>query len=151
MTKRITIALFPLLLFAQSAWCDWDHSSSSSGPPDPGFDAFMVTTLIIIAASLAILLFAGPILVTRTRRIRDLFWIVPLVNIVLYIVSISLQNYPGGFAARYQPPGLENTVLEIILLLLSSLIVAGVIAVIRWVIRTKKMLTDKWHGDSAQP
>jgi hypothetical protein len=142
--KKIALAFLALVVSAQTGLCDWHHHGhSSGGAPDPNFDAFVWTSILILAASTAILLFAGPLIVIRTRRIRDLFWAVPLVNTGLYILSISLRSYPGGFLARFQPPGLPNTILEIVLLLVASLLVALILAIIQWGIRTVKRFTKK--------
>jgi hypothetical protein len=152
MMKTLTIALLFLAVSAQTGLCDWHHhyGYGSGGAPDPNFDAFMWTSILILAASAAILLLVGPVIVIRTRRIRDLFWVVPLVNTVLYILSISLRSYPGGFVARFQPPGLANTILEILLLLVSSLFVALILAIIQWITRTVKRFTKKQEPNTEQ-
>lgn len=142
--KKLAIAFLVLVVSVQTGLCDWHHHGhGSSGAPDPNLDAFVWTSVLILAASTSILLFAGPIILIRTRRIRDLFWTVPLVNTGLYILSISLRSYPGGFLGRFQSPGLPNTILEIVLLLVSSLLVALILAIIQWSIRTVKRFTKK--------
>jgi hypothetical protein len=107
MNKRIAVALFVMVACAQTGLCDWHHhhGHSSVEAPDPAFDAFMWTSILIVAASATILLLAGPVLVIRNRRIRDLFWMVPCTNALLYLLSITLRPYPGGFVARFQPIG----------------------------------------------
>src|SRR5512146_3267860 len=107
MTKRLIFILFSLALSVETALCDWHHHGhGSTGMPDPTFDAFMLTCILVLVASVAILILGWPLLVPRVRRIRDLFWVVPLVNTVFYLLSISLRPYPGGFTARFRPPGL---------------------------------------------
>jgi hypothetical protein len=146
--KKLTIAFLMLVFSAQTGLCDWHHHGhSSGGAPDPALDAFVVTSVLILAASAVILLFAGPVLLIRTRRNSNLFWTVSLVNAGLYILSIILRPYPGGFFARFHSPGLLNTILEIVLLLASSLIVALILAAIQWFIRTVKRFTR--NPDSA--
>jgi hypothetical protein len=142
--KKLTIAFLLLVVSAQTALCDWHHHGhSSGGAPDPALDAFVMTVVHILAASVAILLLAGPVIVIRVRRNSNLFWTVSLVNAGLYILSISLRPYPGGFFARFHSPGLLNTILEIVLLLVSSLLVALILAIIKWFIRTVKRFTKK--------
>lgn len=139
MSKYLQYAFFSLVLSADTALGDWHHhSSGSGGAPDPHFEAFMATSLIVLGVSLAILFIGGPILVTRTRRIRDLFWVIPLFNIAFYLLSIGLRPYPGGFAARFQSPGMEHTLLEIAFLLIASLAVALVLAAVQWLKRTRR-------------
>jgi uncharacterized membrane protein len=142
--KKLAITFLLLVFSAQTGLCDWHHHGhSSGGAPDPNFEAFVVTSVLILAASAVILLFAGPVLLIRTRRNSNLFWTVSLVNAGLYILSIILRPYPGGFFARFHSPGLLNTILEIVLLLVSSLLVALILAIIQWVIRTVKRFTKK--------
>lgn len=149
MFKRLTFPLLGLVLSANTALCDWHHHGhGSSGASDPSVDAFMWTCVLVLAATMVILFVAGPILVIRLRRIRDLFWVVPLVNTVLYLLSMCLRPYPGGLAARFQPPGLVNTILEIALLLISSLTVALILAMIQWIIRTVRRLSRERNTDT---
>jgi len=120
-------------------WCDWGHhGSGGGGAPDPVFDAFFWTSALILAASIAILILAGPFLIPRTRRIRDLFWKVPLINLPFYLVSILFRPYPGGFAARFQSPGLGYMIAEIIILLIASSIVALIFAIVLRIMRIIK-------------
>ena len=148
--KKLTAAFLAMAASAQTGLCDWHHSyeHGTSGSSDPAIEAFMWTSILIVASSVAILLFAGPVLIIRTRRIRDVFWVVPLANTALYILSISLRPYPGGFAAKFQPPGLTNTVLEIVLVVLSRLLVALVLAIVHWLVRMVRRLTKKPETDA---
>jgi hypothetical protein len=142
--KKLAITFLLLVFTAQTGLCDLHHyGHARSGDPDPALDAFLMTSVLILAASAAILLIAGPVLLIRMQRIRDLFWTVPLVNTIFYILSISLMTYPGGFLAKFQSLGLPNTILEIVLLLVSSLIVALILAIIKWFIQTMKQFTKK--------
>jgi hypothetical protein len=142
--KKLALAFLVMGGSAQTGLCDWHHHShSSGGTPDAAFDAFVWTSFLILAASAAILLFAGPFMVIRLRRGRDFFWAVPFGNTGLYILSITLRPYPGGFWARFQLPGLTNTLLEIVLLLISSLLVALLLVILQWIFRTVKRLTKK--------
>jgi len=151
--KKLTATVFTLLASAQTGLCDWHnhHSHSDGGTPNPAFDSFMWTSILIVAASIAILFFVGPVLLIRNRRIRDLFWMVPLANMGLYILSISVRQYPGGFTARFHPPGVTNTVLEFALLLLSSFLVALVLAIIQWIVRNVRRFTKKAEGVDGRP
>lgn len=162
--NKFTAAMFALLVSTQTGFCDWHHHGHDSsrapdpafeallrtpfGAPDPAFDAFMSTCILILGASVAILLFAGPVFVIFLRRIRDLFWVVPLANTALYVLSISLQAYPGGFAARFQPPGLRNTILEVTFLLFTSLLVAVVLAIVQWMVRMVRSFMKKQKTDT---
>lgn len=139
MNRYLQYAFLSMILSADQALADWHHhSSGSSGVPDPHFDAFMTTSLIVLGVSLAILFIGGPILIPRTRRIRDLFWVIPLINIAFYLLSIALRPYPGGFTARFQSPGLEHTLFEIAFLLIASLAVALILAAFQWLKRTAR-------------
>lgn len=138
--KPLVLFLLCLALTTQTAWCDWDHFSHHGGgspdvPVDPVFDAFMMTAVLVIAASVGLLLFGGPVLIIFTRRIRDTLWIIPAANLLLYLVSIFVRPYPGGLIERFRPPGLYYTLTEIALLLILSFIVAVIIAVIQWIVR----------------
>lgn len=139
MIKKMRFVLLTLSLVAQTALCDWHHHShGSGGAPDPGFESSLWTCVIILVASFAILILAGPILVLRARRIRDILWSVPLLNTVFYLLSIGLRPYPGGFRARCQPAGFANTVLEVGLLLASSLIIVLILLLVRWILRARR-------------
>ncbi|NLE59966.1 MAG: hypothetical protein GX616_16560 [Planctomycetes bacterium] len=138
MIKRLTASFLLAMTSAQPAWADWDdhwHHHSGGGPGDPNVDAFVSGVLLIVSASAAILFFLGPVLIIRARRIRDTLWIVPLVNLLLYLLSITLRRYPGGFAARFRPPGLWYTIGEGILLLLLTGLLILVLAIIQWTVR----------------
>ncbi len=152
MMKKLTVAVLALAASAQTGLCDWHHyhEHGSSGTPDPVTDAFVWTAVLIMASSVAILFLAGPVLVIRTRRIRDFFWVVPLANAALYLLSISLRPYPGGFAARFQPPGRTNTIVEVVLVVLSSLVAALVLALVQWLVRTVRRFTTK-PGPDTEP
>jgi hypothetical protein len=132
------LLLLLLVLWTPPAWCDLHHhlgSGHPDAPPDPLVDAFVWGSLLIVAASLALLVIGGPLLFLWTRRIRDLFWAVPLANLLLYLLSIALRSHPGGRGARFHPPGLWYTIAEVVLLVLSSLVVASILAAIRWLFR----------------
>lgn len=140
MKHRGLLWVLGLLAVSQTALCDWHHhyGHSSGGTPDPSFDAFVVTAVLILASSLAILLLGGPLVVMRSRTIREVFWRVPLANFLFYVLSITLRTYPGGFSARFQAPGLTYTFFEIIILVISSVLVALILAFIYWSVRTVK-------------
>jgi hypothetical protein len=146
MTKRLAILLLVLMVASQTAWGDWHfhHGRHGSSPPgDPDVEAFLDTVSLIIAASIAILFLGGPVLIIWTRRARDAFWLVPSVNLLLYVLSIRLRSYPGGFTARFRPPGLWYTIGEIFVLLLISLAVAAILAGIRWLVRRIQAIRGK--------
>lgn len=141
MKKNVRYTFLSTVLSADIALADWHHhSSGSSGAPDPHLESFFATSLIVLGVSLAILFIGGPILVTRTRRIRDLFWVIPLFNMVFYLLSIGLRPYPGGFAARFQSPGMEHTLSEIAVVVTASLAVALILAAFQWLKRTARRL-----------
>jgi hypothetical protein len=129
----------------QTAWCDWGHhhSRSSDIPADPHLDAFIATVFMAIIANAALLLFAGPISIIFSRRIRGMFWSIPAINLLMYLISIYLRSYPGGFAARFEPPGLAYTIGEIVILLVLSLIVILILAAIRWFVNKVKGIFRK--------
>ncbi|OQX22892.1 MAG: hypothetical protein BWK80_28800 [Desulfobacteraceae bacterium IS3] len=145
MIRRFTIFFLLLAGSIQTAWCDWGHhrSRSSDIPADPHLDAFIATVFIAIIANAVLLLFAGPIMVIFSRRIRDMLWSIPAMNLLLYLISIYLRSYPGGFAARFEPPGLAYTIGEIVLLLVLSLIVILILAAIRWFVNKVKGIFRK--------
>ncbi len=146
MIKRLTTLLLLLLASAQPARADWDdhwHHHGGGGPPDPNVDAFVSGVLLIFAASAGILLFLGPVLIIRVRRIRNTFWLVPLANLLFYLLSITLRGYPGGFAARFRPPGLWYTIAEGMLLLLLTGLIILVLAAIQWVVRKIRAATSQ--------
>ncbi len=124
------------------------HGSHTASSGDPQFDAFMVTLLIIVLCAVGVLFFCCPFLVVRVRRIRDLFWVIPSLNLALYLLSITLRTYPGGFRGHFQPPGLWFTILEILLLLLLSLMVASLSAGIMWL---KRKLRGRKAESAAAP
>ncbi len=147
--RRIAATLLVCLaLTPATAWCDWHdhlhhHGSRGSSSSDPCLDAFVTTVFLTIVASGAILVLGGPVLVMWTRRTRDILWIVPLANLLMYLLSIYLRAYPGGFAARFRSPGLWYTVSEIILLGVLSLLVAVILAAIQWLYRKIRSIIKK--------
>jgi len=72
-----------------------------------------------------------------------MLWSIPAMNLLLYLISIYLRSYPGGFAARFEPPGLAYTIGEIVLLLVLSLIVMLILAAIRWFVNKVKGIFRK--------
>lgn len=122
------------------------HHGGNASAPDPQVDAFVTTVLIIALSSVAVLLFCCPFLAIRIRRIRDLFWVVPSANLVLYILSIALREYPGGLFARFRPPAVWYTLAEIFIALLLSLVVASLTACAMWLKRTILGLKAKPNG-----
>jgi hypothetical protein len=133
------------------------HHGGNVSAPDPEMQAFVVTVLLIFVSAVVVLLFCCPFLAIRIRRIRDLFWVIPSVNLALYLLSISLRAYPGGFIARFQPPSLWFTLVEVFLVLVLSLFVACLNACAMWVIQRlrrrggtrtmKSNQTDTWPFD----
>ena len=148
MIKRLATIVLCLAITTQIAWCDWDHHFYHGGhdsdlSSDPNFVAFVWTMVLAIVASAVLLFLAGPFLIIFTRRTRDILWIVPLANLLLYLLSISLRSYPGGFAARFRPPGLIYTLVEIVLLLVMSFIIALILAAIQWLVRKARSRSKK--------
>lgn len=145
MAKRLALSILLLGTMAQTAIADWHHhhTSHSDLSNDPHFDAFMWSAVLAIAATMLLCFFGGPILILWGRRIRDTLWIVPLANLLLYTLSIALRSYPGGLAARLQPPGVYYTSAEIVFVLVLSFAVAIVIAAVQWVVRKMRLLLRK--------
>jgi hypothetical protein len=139
-----------LALFAQTAYGDWGHHGGhgSGAPVDPAFEAFAETVLVIAAASAALLVLGGPIWILRARRIRDILWGVPLANLVLVLLSILIRPHPGGFPARFRPPGLKYTAIEILLLTAGSILLAVLIAAGWWV--TRRLRSFRLRGLGAR-
>ncbi len=138
MIKRLTPLLLLPMLMAQTAWADWHHHVGHHGggdPDDPMVDAFALGVLLIFGGSAAILFLGGPVLIILSRKIRHTLWIVPLVNLLLYLLSITLRGYPGGFTARFRPPGLWYTITEGILLLLLTVLIVLIVAIVQWIVR----------------
>lgn len=139
--NRFTSIVFVILALVPSvAWCDWhDHfghsGSHGQGTVDPEIEFFVSTVLLIIVASSVLLFLGGPVLVFCTRRTRHLFWMVPLGNFALYVLSLYLRTYPGDSSTRLRSPGPWYTVFEIVLLGFLSLLIAVILAVIHWLIR----------------
>jgi len=133
---KVMLCLLTLLMPCCGLGDLFEHHSSPSSIPDPEVEAFAVTAMLIVLSALVVLLFCCPFLVVKVRRIRDLFWIIPSANLGLYLLSIALRAYPGGFMARIRPPGLWFTLLEVLLVLMLSLVVATLSAGVMWVLGT---------------
>lgn len=146
----IILMLFWLLPL-NTPLCDWHHSSSHSGSLDPETqaitDASAVALGIISISSLSMLVVGGPLILSFTRRVRHLFWVIPAINLILYIVTIIARPYPGGFWARFHMPGLPDTVIELIFLILFSFGAATLLAVIYFVYRMIRMAANMLGND----
>jgi len=130
--------------------CDWHHHGGSTGPdglPDPHMDAFFAGLVVTVLCSIGILIFCSPFLAVRVRRIRDIFWVVPTINLSLYFATAALRVYPGGFPARFRPPGLWYTLAEVTLVLVFGLLVATVTAVVQWTVRKLKSLLARKNAE----
>jgi hypothetical protein len=119
--------------------------------PDPLMDAFFVGVVVTILCSVGILVFCCPFLVVWVRRIRDIFWVVPTLNLALYFAGAAVRVYPGGFLARFRPPGLWYTLFEIALVLALSLVVATVTALAQWSIRKVRSLFGARNAELSAP
>ncbi len=140
----VIIAGLMLAFSSQQALADWHHHSGSSGvPPDPHMEACVVTVAVSLASTLVILFLGGPLLIIWGRRILHTLWLLPLANLLLYLVSISLQPYPGGFGARFETPGLFYTLAEIVFVLVASMIVALIVMAIQWLLRKLRPVPGK--------
>lgn len=124
----------------------FEHHGGHASAADPQLVAFFVSLLIIFASTLFILLFCCPILLIRIRRIRDLFWMIPSINLGLYFLSISLRTYLGGFLSRFVPTSLWFTLVELFLVLLLSLIVICLNACFLWLLRMIRSQRDQSRG-----
>jgi hypothetical protein len=150
--NRFTSIVFVILALVPSvAWCDWhDHfghsGSHGQGTVDPEIEFFVSTVLLIIVASSVLLFLGGPVLVFCTRRTRHLFWMVPLGNFALYVLSLYLRTYPGDSSTRLRSPGPWYTVFEIVLLGFLSLLIAVILAVIHWLIRKVRSVLNRNAG-----
>ena len=128
----------------------FEHHHSSGAAPDPHLDAFAVMLTVVVLAAFAVLcvftvlLLCVPVFSLRVRRIRDLFWVIPAANLALYFLSIAVQAYPGGFAARFRPPGVWYTLTEVGIVVVLSLVTATLMAVATWLVR-------KIRGRPAEP
>ncbi len=148
--KRSIAAAFLLTIGALRAFADWHHHSSHpSGPPDPHLEAFLWTALIVLASSLAVLFLGGSLLIVWGRRPLNTLWIVPLVNLLLYVLSVLLRPYPGGLGARLAVPGIFFTIAEVAILLVGSLLVALIIMAIQWLVRKARSLRKDRLADGA--
>jgi len=132
------VTVRPPFGFVPVPLCDWHHWSghhSSGGSADPVVEAFVVA--VFVAAGIGVLasLLGGGLLILFTRRIRDMFWAIPAVNVALFVVFLLVRPYPGGIAAQFQGWGLVYTLVALVLLLLASLVVATVLALVRLVAR----------------
>ena len=145
-----------LKLLSKKQWvpvplCDWHrHGGGFSGPggmPDPHIDAFAVGVIVAILSSVGLMVLCCPFLVVRVRRIRDIFWIVPAINLGLYFASAAVRVYPGGFLARFRPPGLWYTLAEVALVLVLSLLVAIVTALVQWTVRKVRLLLGRKNAE----
>jgi hypothetical protein len=123
------------------------HHSHHSDPTDPVTRALYLDIGIAALCLLASLLWGFRLVIVKTRRIRDLFWAVPLVNLALFAVSIAGQPYPGGRAERFTGIGLAITVYEAFAILTASLLVASILAVVAWVSRNVRAL----HASPGDP
>lgn len=121
----------------------FEHHGGHGAAPDPQAEAFGATVLIIFASALVVLLFCCPFLALRVRRIRDLFWIIPSLDLALYLASIALRPYPEGFGARFQTPGVWYTFAEVFLVLTLSLVIASANACVLWLMRLFRRRTDR--------
>lgn len=141
MTKRWAVGLMVLLSQLPALWADhWHHHGGVLEAPDPHLDAFLWGAVLISAASCAITLLGGPVLILRLCGVRRLLGLVLVANLVLYGVSISLRSYPGGFLARFRSPGFGYTLLELLLVLLASLVVAIILAAGQWLVRKVRFI-----------
>jgi len=130
---------------------DWHHHSShggaSSEPPDPHIAAFVVGLFFIAAEGLFLAPTCGLGVVLLTRRIRHLFWAVPLTNLVSYVLFCLCYTYPNGRLARLHMPGLVYTTVELVLVLLLGLILAILLALLLLLVR----LLRRAYGARRQP
>ena len=134
---RLLEGLIPLPL------CDWDgwsSHSSSTGSADPVVDAFAVAILVAIGIGVLVSFLSGGLLIVFTRRIRDMFWAIPAVNLAVYLVFLLAREYPGGREAQFRGRGLAHTLGALALLLVSSLILASVLALLRSAVRRIRSL-----------
>lgn len=107
------------------------HPSGHTGPPDPVITAFVVTLFVGLGISVLAGVLSGGLLMVFTRRIRDMFWAIPLANVAMYALFLATRSYPGGRSAQFRGGGLVDTLLGLILLLIVSLAMATILALIR--------------------
>jgi hypothetical protein len=115
---------------------DWHHSHGGgpSSPPTPEDEAFFVAAACVIFVGLglsALNIFGGGLLVFLTARKRDAFWIVPLVNFVVYVAAVLLRPHPLGFQAQFRGWSLVGLVVEFLIILLAALAWVTVLTLIR--------------------
>jgi len=153
MIPRLAVSLLVLAILASPVLAGHHghhghshRSGGSSGADDhlrPYANAFLVTMFFGILGVCFMLIGVGPILVIWVPRPVHTFWIIPLGNVLLYLLNISLTDYPDGFFARWRQPGLPYTIAEEIMLLLLSGLVALIIALIQWVVRKSRAFLKK--------
>jgi len=118
--------------------CDWHHWSghhSSGASADPVADAFVVALFVVAAIGVLVSLISGGLLIVFTRRIRDMFWAIPIVNLAVYTLFLLVRPYPGGRVAQFRGEGLRHTLITVVLLLALSLILASVLGLLRLAVR----------------
>jgi hypothetical protein len=61
----------------------------------------------------------------------------------MYLLLIYMRPYPGGSAARFRPPGLLYTVVEVAILSALSLLVALLLAAIQWLLQKIRLVVKR--------
>lgn len=117
---------------ARCGWHDLAHHHGSSGGPelDQVATVFLITAVGIVFVGSFVGVVGGSLVVTLTRKARHLFWAVPAANVLIYGVAVLVRPYPGGISAQFRMPGLAYTVIEILLLILQSLVLACLVAAV---------------------
>jgi len=113
----------------------WSGHGSSGGSADPVMEAFAVTIFVVAGISVLLSLLSGGLLIAFTRRVRDMFWAIPAINVAAYGVFLLVRQYPGGFAAQFQGWELVYTLVALVMLLVASLVLASLLALTRVVVR----------------
>jgi len=122
--------------FAPIPLCDWHGGGHSSGvPADPIVDAYVVGFFTAVGIGILASLLSGGLMIVFTRRIRNMFWAIPAVNLALFAIFMLIRPYPGGAAAQFQNRGLTYTLVTLTALLFISLAMALILALIRLVVR----------------
>ena len=111
-----------LALIAFCSWllplCDWHHSHCGGSSPDPETEAIvavvLATVAVLLASTLLLGCVGGPLVLLWTRKVRHLFWAIPVVNALVYLIALYVRPFPGGFAAQFRMPGLAYTIIELI-------------------------------------
>jgi hypothetical protein len=142
----VKIVVLLLMWTIPQPLCDWHFGHHGGGSIDPESQAMVDASLAAMGAIVLGTVFmttvGGPLVLVWTRRVRHLFWSVPLVNAVFYLAMALIRPFPGGWEALWRGPGVGYTIVVLICWLLCSFGSALLLALIYLLYRTiKKVFT----------